>query len=325
MNNETCGPELVGPEQLVWEGRRGLRYWVNHRYAFTGSERVDADVTGYPVAFFMPEGRRPEETPLVLALQGMAAPYHWNAFLVPTLLDMGIAVALFETPMAGERSLSRLSNGNVLDEVAACEARGVPVTARVILRLTECVTRDIGTVFRLAEERHGLTDKRRALFGVSLGTLFTSHAFLRDGHGQRLLGTIGHADMPAFARSFAPPVTGVLSRVPRPIIGGAARLGVPKKVIAGLHFLKVLSELGRGPANLAAANPMTFADRAGDRRVRFLVGGADPLVRQADARACAAKFRDGEVYVAPGMGHGGDGFVGHVRNFIGTQLGDWRS
>jgi hypothetical protein len=312
-----------GPEPLVWEGRHGLRYWMEHPFTFTGDRRVDTAVTGYPVAVFLPDGRPAAETPVVLALQGMAAPFQWNAFLVPTLLDMGIACVFFETPMAGERSLSR-SNGNVLDEVVACEALGVPVTSKVILSLTECVTRDIGTVFRMLEDRHGLTDPRRALFGVSLGTLFTSHAFLRDGHGQRLLGTIGHADMPAFARSFAPAGTNLLAKLPRQVLGAAARLGVPKRVVAGLHFLKVLEELGRATPHLACANPMTFAHKAGDRRVRFLVGGADRLVRPADAHACAARFADGEAYVVPGMTHGGAGFVDHVRTFVGTQLGDWR-
>jgi hypothetical protein len=62
--------------------------------------------------------------------------------------------------------------------------------------------------------------------------------------------------------------------------------------------------------------------------VRFLVGREDPLVRPADAIACAGRFPDGECYVVPGLDHGGSRFgptfVEHARTFVGTQLGDWK-
>ena len=68
----------------------------------------------------------------------------------------------------------------------------------------------------------------------------------------------------------------------------------------------------RGPVR--RINPMTYADRTGEgRRVRFLVGADDPLVRTEDARACAARFPDGDCYVVPGLGHGGDALAGHVQ------------
>ena len=64
---------------------------------------------------------------------------------------------------------------------------------------------------------------------------------------------------------------------------------------------------------------MGYADRVGpDRRARFLVGGADPVVRPADAVACVRRFPDGGCYVVPGLGHGDDGFQDHVRSFLGT-------
>jgi hypothetical protein len=74
---------------------------------------------------------------------------------------------------------------------------------------------------------------------------------------------------------------------------------------------------------------MTYLDRVGpDRRVRFMVGDKDPLVRTADTVACARRFADGASSIVPGLGHGvsvrGPSFVDHARNFIGTQLGDWQ-
>ena len=93
-----------------------------------------------------------------------------------------------------------------------------------------------------------------------------------------------------------------------------------------MAFLRVLDDLARGRGHAHTINPMSYADRIGEgRRVRFLVGERDPVVRPADAVACAGRFPDGECYVVPGLGHGDDGFADHVRYFLGTQLGDWSS
>src|SRR5438067_720623 len=94
-----------GPEPMELAGRRGLRYWVHAPFAATRHPEVNERLAGYPLALFQPEGRAAHLTPLVLGLQGLAAPYQMSGFIVPTLLDMGIAVALFDTPAAGERSL----------------------------------------------------------------------------------------------------------------------------------------------------------------------------------------------------------------------------
>ena len=42
----------------------------------------------YPVYVFQPSTRLPHDTPVVFALQGMAAPSDWNAFIIPTLLGI---------------------------------------------------------------------------------------------------------------------------------------------------------------------------------------------------------------------------------------------
>jgi hypothetical protein len=235
---------------------------------------------------------------------------------------------LFDAPLAGERSLARRSNGGIVSEVLPLVERGIALEAALVHRLMDVVARDLRTVLNLARERHGLHDERVALFGVSLGTLLTSFAFMRDGLGSRLLGTIGHADLPRFARSYTPRIAKLLVSRPGRFLGKLAALYFGRGLRAGIDFLAVLRELAstRSPGD---ANPMTFADRvAVDRRVRFLVGAEDSLVKPSDAIACARRFADGACFVVPGMGHGhsrfGPSFVEHVRTFVGTQLGDWK-
>jgi hypothetical protein len=253
----------------------------------------------------------------------MAAPYGWNSFLVPTLLDMGIACVLFDTPLAGERSLVRNHAGDIVSEILPLVVRRVRVRAELVAGALEAVSRDLRTVFRLAEERHGLGGPR-ALFGVSLGVLLTSFAFLRDGVGDRLLGAIGHADLPRFARSRIPVDKRWLATLPGRVIGQLGGWWYGNGVSAGLQFLRVLHELARGRGAVTAANPMTYVDRAGEGRpVRFLASADDPVALPEDAAACAARFPDGKAYIVPGLAHGGDGFVGHARTFAATQLGDW--
>ncbi|HYT95364.1 MAG TPA: hypothetical protein VEL76_41985 [Gemmataceae bacterium] len=322
-----CAAEAIvyGPDPLWLEGRTGWRYWVHHPCRISDNPEVDERLSGYAVAVFQPPGRRAEQTPMVIGLQGMAAPYQLNGFLIPTLLDMGIACVLFEMPCAGERSLIRTYAGEVLHELLAFTERGIPITTALILQLFELVARDCGTVLRLIEERHGLTDERRALFGVSLGTLLSAFAFLRDGIGIRLLGTIGHADLPHFARSYAPWFRPLLGWVPEDLLGAYGAMVFGAQLAVKLSFCRVLHELTTDSGLARLANPLSYLDRAGaGRRVRFLVGRDDPLVKPIDALACARRFPDGECYVVPGLGHGGDGFVDHVRYFLATQVGDWR-
>ncbi|HEY1187117.1 MAG TPA: hypothetical protein VGE74_05635, partial [Gemmata sp.] len=240
------------------------------------------------------------------------------------------ACALFDTPLAGERSLARKSNGNILTEVAPLLERCPGIGAELIPRLAGAVARDFETVLGIARERHGLRDGRVALFGVSLGVLLAGHAFTRDGIGTRLLGAIGHTDLHRFARSYTPPLgRHLLASWPgRAFAALAARL-FGRTVAAGVSFLAALCDLCQDGEHCAAANPMTFADRVTTgRRVRFLVGGADRSVSPADARACARRFPDGACVVVPGLRHGttrfGPSFTEHVRTFVGTQLGDWK-
>jgi hypothetical protein len=322
-------PTVFGPEPIVLDGRRGCRYWVSHPFSFTGSAPVDERLSDYPVVVFQPDRRACHETPVVIGLQGMAAPYQWNAFLVSTLLDMGIACVLFETPLAGERSLVRNYQADIVSEIAPLAQHGVRIGSSLFSFLLEAVARDCQTVRALIRDRHGLTEERLALFGVSLGTLLAGFVFNRDRLGIRLLGTIGHADLPGFARSYSPSFTTLLTSYPARILGKIAGQLSGPGIPATLDFLRVLRTLGSEAPESKAANPMTFVERVGpDRRVRFLVGDQDALVNPEDAIDCARRYPDGECFVVPGLGHGhtqnGPDFVEHVRYFLGTQLGDWK-
>ena len=293
------------------ERAAGHRYRVDDPFEFTGVPGVDARLASFPLAVFRPESRPARETPVVVGLNGMAAPFGRLGPLVPALLDLGIACVLVETPFAGERSLARRP-GDIVAEVRALVGRGVPIATRLVLRLFQAVARDLGTALRLVEERYGMTDGRHALFGVSLGTLLCSYAFTRDGTGRRLLGTIGHADIALFARSYLPPLPPVQ-------LGMLGQSEGPEGA-----FMRLLSDLAAGEGEAREANPMSYVDRVGeDRSVRFLVGDADPVVRPADAVACARRFPDGDCRVVPGLGHGGEGFEGHARDFLRAHLGDW--
>ncbi len=321
----TTTPTIHGPMPVSLEGRQGLRYWVHHPGILTGDPSADEQFAGYPLFVFLPEGRPPHETPLVIALQGIAAPLQWNSFLVPTLLDMGIACALLDTPMAGERSLVRTCSGEIIDEIVPLVRSRVSLDTGIMPRLMDLTARDLATVRQLLAERHGLHDSRVALFGVSLGALLCSFTFLRDGLGSRLLCAIGHADLPAFARSYAPSLTPLLASAPMRALGQlAARVRVPR-LAAVTEFLALLNALKTETPHVRAANPLTYLNGSlVGRPARFLVGALDNLVRAEDAARVARQFPDGACYVVPGLGHGGDDFPNHARYFVMTQLGDWR-
>jgi pimeloyl-ACP methyl ester carboxylesterase len=320
---------VQGPEPITLEGRQGARYWVHLPCELTGHRAVDAAISGYPLVVFQPSGRDPRRTPVVIGLQGMAMPLAENGFLVPTLLDMGIACVLFDTPLAGERSLIRDPHSNAIRQIVSLVRHDVPFTTRTVVSLVDVVARDFAAVRDILHQRHGLNDDRLALFGVSLGCLLSSHAFMRDGLGARLLGVIGHADLHLFARSYAPFFTPVLASLPARVAGKMLTWFRRRYLAAAVRFLSVLQDLRCGGAACMEANPMSYVNRVGPgRRVRFLVGDEDRRVRHQDAETCSRRFHDGQCYLVPGLGHGftsfGPSFVEHVRTFIGTQLGDWR-
>lgn len=319
---------IYGPDPIVFEGIIGDRYWYHSPFSFTGIEEIDDLLSGFPIAVFLPPHRNPRELPLVIGIQGLCAPYGLNAFLVPILTQMGIAVALFDTPLAGERSLARTFACNFCHEIHPLLKRGATFDAEVLLQIFSCVARDIRLVRELCRDRYSLDDPRLALFGVSMGVLQSAFAFTADGIGDRLLGVIGHANLQTFAQSWSIPGTTEL---------GSSVIGnIIEKVLAIVRpdiqpvipVMRLVRDIKIETERSAKYNPINYVDRVqSPRRVRFLLGAGDPLVKVADARECAAKFPDGDCYVVPGLSHGlhefGPSFVEHVRYFLRTQLGDW--
>jgi hypothetical protein len=320
---------IYGPDPITFEGVSGHRYWLHEPFDFTLVADIDERLSGFPVTVFLPHNRPAHRTPLVIGLQGMCAPYGWNAFIVPTLMQMGIAVALFDTPLAGERSLVRTFTALVRNEIEPLLDRRLPFDTQLLLGIFNCTARDIARVYDLCRDRYNLTDSRLALFGVSMGVLQTAFAFTANGIGERLLGVIGHADLKTFAQSWGKIILPDLAVSPLGLLAEGLFGKFRPELKAMVSVLRVAKHL-KDPDDFGrACNPMTYIDRVKpSRRVRFLVGDSDRLVRKADAQVCATQFPDGACYVVPGMGHGqsiyGPLFTDHVRYFLVTQLSDWR-
>lgn len=325
---------IYGPDPINIDGVSGDRYWFEEPSHVTGNPYVDKHLSGFPVAIFRPSDRHPSQTPLVIGLQGMGAPYGWNGFIVPTLTQMGIAVALFDTPFAGERSLSRRFTGLINDEIIPLAEFNVKIDTQVLSQIFQRVAIDISQIRDFCGDRYGLTDSRLALFGVSMGVLLAGYAFTSAGMGERLLGAIGHANLQTFARTWGRFFLPELAASP---VGSLIEAIAPKfksiapiqQILPSIKLLQTVYHLKYPDQYALASNPITYANQVSPhRRVRFLVGVKDPIVSVKDAHNCAKLFPDAEVYPVPGLGHGtssqGISFVEHVRYFLTTQLGDWQ-
>lgn len=320
---------IYAPDTITFEGVRGDRYWFYEPYPYTGVSDIDEQLSGFPVAVFLPHHRPRQDTPLVIGLQGMCAPYGWNAFIIPTLTQMGIAVALFDTPLAGERSLVRTFTSLAQHEIKPLLDRGIAFDTAMLLSIFCSTANDIARVREFCSDRYGLCDSRLALFGVSMGVLLSAYAFTANGLGERLLGTIGHADLKSFAKSWGYKFLTDIAASP---VGGLAESILDRlqpDLTPVVKLLQLANNLKYQDEFAWKCNPMNYiASVKLPRRVRFLIGANDPMVNVKDARACAQEFPDGACYVVPGMGHGtrqwGATFVDHVRYFLATQLEDWR-
>ncbi|MCF4967575.1 alpha/beta hydrolase [Nostoc sp. CMAA1605] len=321
---------IYGADEITFAGVRGDRYWFYEPYPYTGVSDIDEKLSGFPVAVFLPQHRPRHHTPLVIGLQGMCAPYGWNAFIVPTLTQMGIAVALFDTPLAGERSLVRSFTSLAQNEIKPLLDRGIAFDTAMLLSIFRSTANDIAKVREFCGDRYGLSDPRLALFGVSMGVLLSAYAFTTNGLGERLLGTIGHADLPSFAKSWG---YNLLPDIAASPVGGIAESILDRlqpDLTPVVKLLQLAKNLKYQDEFAWECNPMNYIDSVKlPRRVRFLIGANDPMVNIKDAQNCAQKFPDGACYVVPGMGHGtrqwGATFVDHVRYFLVTQLADWQS
>lgn len=320
---------IYGPEPIVFEGVSGDRYWFHESFPFTGIADIDEQLSGFPVSIFIPPNRPTHQMPLLIGIQGMCAPYGMNAFIVPTLIQMGIATVLFDTPLGGERSLVRTFTALVEQEIMPLLDRDISFDTKMLAQIFSSVARDINWVRDFCAERYGITDSRLALFGVSMGVVQSAFAFTAHGVGERLLGVIGHADLQAFAQSWSPLILPDLAVSPLGQLTETLLQRFRPDLKPMVSVLRMVKNLKNSDQYGYICNPMNYVKQVKpSRRVRFLVGNADPLVGVADACACAAKFPDGDCYVVPGLRHGqsnyGPTFIDHVRYFLVTQLGDWQ-
>jgi hypothetical protein len=318
---------IYAADPIDYEGFKGDRYWFHQPYNYTGITDIDDRLSGYPVAVFLPSHRNLQDTPLIIGLQGMCAPYQWNHFIIPTLTKMGIAVALFDTPFAGERSLVRTFTALVENEIKPLIDRGIPFDTQLLAKVFQQTALDIEKIYKFCREKYGISE-RLGLFGVSMGVLFSSYAFTAYGIGERLLGTIGHADLPSFANSWG---RGIFPDIAASPIGTLAEIFLGKiqpQIKPVVQMLKLANNLKYPDQYAHSFNPMNYIHQVEThKRARFLIGAEDPIVKIKNAQNCAKLFPNGECYVVPGMGHGnskfGLKFTDHVRYFLSTQLGDW--
>jgi hypothetical protein len=300
-------PSISGPSPISLGGRDGLRYRVEHYFPFTGVRAIDDRLSAYPVAVFLPANRPPERTPAVIVFQALCKPLSWGAYLVPLLVDRGVACVMIEVPLAGDRSLVASHRGDVLEEFAPlCEA-GVSPAGDLLPHLMEATARDVGTVIRsILEQRHRLTDRRRALLGIHFGTLLAAFVFLRDYVGEKLLGVRGHADLYHFVGTMR----------------ASKEIDPASETKAGAWLAALFGNVAKGGGVCRRANPMTFIDRAGDRRVRFLVGNHATRAKVEDAEANARRFAQGKCHVRPGVERD-EQLSGRVEEFVSQQLAEW--
>eukprot|EP01111_Echinosteliopsis_oligospora_P005554 TRINITY_DN1897_c0_g1_i2.p1 TRINITY_DN1897_c0_g1~~TRINITY_DN1897_c0_g1_i2.p1 ORF type:complete len:342 (+),score=78.71 TRINITY_DN1897_c0_g1_i2:134-1159(+) len=328
------GAWIHEPLEVYMEGRKGMRYWVYNPYTVTGVKAVDDRLCSYPVYVFQPQNRHDQlnEIPIVFALQGMAAPLDWNSYIIPTLLDMGIAVVLMDTPLGGLRSVGRHNNGNVALEISSITALGVTVDVAMLEKLVEVLWTDYQMIHKeIIIERHKLTSDKIALFGTSLGVILSGCLFCREGFGQRILGTIGHFDVPRFARSY---IGAILPNLATSFIGNGIEWLLHRlkpDLLGFIPLLRLLKGLMDIPdTSSSILNPLFYKNRVGDKRkVAVMIGDKDPLLNSADAIKCCDQFKNGACYVVPGLAHGtcffGPDFVHHARYFLQTQLDDWKT
>jgi hypothetical protein len=319
---------IYGPEAINLEGVNGDRYWFYEPFNYVGVDDLNEKLSGYPVVVFLPPHGVTDNTPLVIGLQGMCAPYGLNAFIIPTLTQMGIAVALYETPFAGERSLVRTFTAKVEKELQPLIDRGITFDTKLLLHLLEKNAEDLNKVHQFCQEKYGVGKHKLALFGVSMGVLETAYCFTAHGIGDRLLGAIGHADLLSFANSWGGGFLPILASSPLGEIVGNLLDKIQPETKTIINLLQLVQNIKKPDQYATACNPLSYIDRVkSHRQVRFLVGENDPVVNFKDAQICAQQFPDGECYVVPGLGHGdrkwGPTFVDHVRYFLTTQLNNW--
>lgn len=307
------------------------RYRVRRPFAYTGDAAVDEALSTYEAAVAWPAVLRPG-APVVVGMNGIAAPYETAAFVLDAVTAAGGVGVLVETPLSGSRSLVGDRSRNPARELAPLVERGVAVTPAFLRRLMEGVAGDLVAVDALAR-RHHPEAGASVLFGISLGCLLASYAFLHEGVGARLLGVIGHPDVVRFAARLKAQAQASLGGLPldaaaslagRRMLEPVVRARFGREGVGALHFAGLLAALARGDAAAHAANPLDLA-RAPERPLRLLIGDRDIVAPPGDAEVCAARLPDAAVQVETGLAHGyvvgGLSYPARVAAFVRGELG----
>ena len=180
---------------------------------------------------------------------------------------------------------------------------------------------------RLVEERPRPERQPASSVRRQPGTLLASFAFMRDGIASRLLGTIGHADLGLFARSYTPRFAPLLANPPvRAAARLFSRLTGRKQAEASVKFLSILRKLCGRTEHLPQCQPDDLPRASRARKASSFPGGRKgPGGPIAGCERCASRFPDGEsVCASPISPTAATRSSDTCRTFLGTQLGDWR-
>lgn len=323
-------------------GLPATRYRLRRDHPFTGDADLDRAFSTFDAVVLPPADGR-SGAPAVTLLNGITKGMDRSVPAARVLAEKGIGAVLFDTPLGGARRPG--AGGHPGPDLVEIGRRGVTLDVPFAQRMFDGVAGDFPALLALAADEHGLgKDGRAALFGVSFGCLLSSYAFGRDGVGDRLLGAIGHPDLPAMANGL---VAGFarFSGLPDAVIASGLRLGPladaaarrmgGDQAVGALRFARLLDTLGRGGRALDTLDPVRFADRvSADRPVAFLAGAEDPVAPPAAVRTAASAYRQSRVEVLPGLGHGwypgarpsgAQSFEASCGAFLVRQLADWRA
>ena len=299
--------QILDARQVRLGGTPATRYRLRRDEPYTGDSALDAAFSTFDAVVVPPAGGG---TDVVTLMNGITRDMTRSIPVARALAAAGIGAVMIDTPLGGVRRPTQGHPGEDLAELLRRDLRPDPA---FVGRLFNGVARDLPAVLALAASEHGLGG-RRALFGVSFGCVLSSLAFARDGLGERLLGVIGHPDLPAMSRGL---VAGFsrFSGLPPALIATGLRLGGVAEAAAqrfggeaavgALRFARLLQIMGRGGREVSAFDPVQFAGEVpASRPVRLLAGELDPVATPGDVRAAAHPFATSSVEVAPSLGHG---------------------
>lgn len=323
-------------KSYTWDDKKTIKYpkgkinlggiegdlcWIEDKFKFCDSNTINSRLSSYPLAIFPPRNQTSNKVPLVIGLQGLSARYELNEFIVPTLVNKGYAVALFETPLAGERSLARTYQNHPFPEVEALIENGGELSYPFLKNIFDCVSENIKYVKQVCAQDYGFGLEKLCLFGVSMGGVQAAYTFSRFGIGDTLLCAIANLDIQSFSKTWLDSVLNETAPMLKPfsklIMTSSPLINIVDKIRG--DFCTTLNDL-QSDKN-CSINPITYASTVDpSRKVRLLLGEKDPVIDAREAKKYLKFFRNSECYIVPGLAHGSGNFVNDVRYFLETQL-----